>query len=68
MGKNFYSTALKLSLGIDRFISRILDEIFRLLEVRLPGYGQNLSFAVFEMEFTPLSLLFLEHWRLFCVY
>ena len=58
MGKNFYSMPFKSSLGIDRFIFRILDEIFRLLDVRLPGYRQNLSFAVFEMEFTALSGLF----------
>ena len=49
MGKNLYSTPLELSLGINRSIFRILDEIFSLLEVQLQGYGQNLLFAVFEM-------------------
>ena len=46
---------------------RSLQLILRQLEVRLPRIGQKRLFACVEIGFTAFAVIFLEHWRLFCV-
>ena len=49
------------------FYFRTLEVILRRLEVQLPRKGRKRLFAGFEIGFMAFAVLFLEHWRLFCV-
>ena len=51
-----------------RFIFRTLEVILRRFEVRLQRYTLKSLFAVFEIGFTAIAVLFLEHWWFFCFY
>ena len=53
--------------GIHRSIFRTLEVILRQLEVRLPSYRRKHLFDCFEFGFTVFAILFLEHWKLYCI-
>ena len=48
-------------------IFRTLEVICVRLDVCLPKYGRKRKFDGFEIEFKAFAVLFLEHWKLFCV-
>ena len=66
-GEKIYSRVLKLRLLHSPFYFYNIEDILRWLEVRLKRYGRKHLFAGFEIRFTAFTVLFLEHWRLFCV-
>ena len=48
-------------------IFKTLEVVLHLSEVQLARYGRKRLFDDFEIGFWPFNILFLVHWRLFCV-
>ena len=65
--KNVYSPAFKL--GISRLLFKFLNigNFLCRLEVSLPRYRRISLYFGFKIRFTVFSILYLDHWRLFCV-
>ena len=64
--KTVYFSALKLLYDICLSIFRTLEVILHQLDIRLPRYRRKCLLASFEIVFTEIAVLFLEHWWLFC--
>ena len=52
---------------IRRSIFRTIEVILRWLEIQLPQYGDKRLFAGFEIGFTTIAVLFIEHWSFYLV-
>ena len=53
--------------GIHHSIFRTLEVVLRRLEVWSPRHWRYNLFSGFQIGFTSFTVLFLEHWRLFCI-